>query len=181
MGKTYQSIDDTVRSFIGAQKMFFVASAPLSAEGHVNVSPKGFDAFRVLDPHTIAYLDLFGSGIETIAHVRENRRITIMFAAFDGPPKIMRLYGRGEAFQTGDPGFDDLAALFPNLPGIRSVIKVAVTRITDSCGWGVPVYDFVQDRETYGKAIAGMSPQKLADAVEASNRISIDGLPGLKA
>ncbi len=181
MGKTYQSIDESVRSFITAQKMFFVASAPLSAEGHVNVSPKGFDAFRILSPNTIAYLDLFGSGIETIAHVRENRRITIMFAAFDGPPKIMRLYGQGTVFESGEPGFDALAPLFPQLPGIRSVIMVDVTRITDSCGWGVPVYDFVQDRETYGKAIAGMSPQKLADAVEASNRASIDGLPGLQA
>jgi hypothetical protein len=181
MGKIYQSIDDTVRSFIAAQKMFFVASAPLSAEGHVNVSPKGFDAFRILDPNTIAYLDLFGSGIETIAHVRENRRITIMFAAFDGPPKIMRLYGQGFVFEPGEPGFDDLAGLFPKLPGIRSVIKVDISRITDSCGWGVPVFDFVQDRETYAKAIAGMSPQKLAAAVDASNRASIDGLPGLKA
>src|SRR5262245_63376087 len=113
MGKVYDAIDGPIADFIRAQRVFFVATAPLAAEGHVNLSPKGLDSFAILDPHTVAYIDLTGSGIETVAHLRENGRITICFCAFEGPPKILRLSGRGEAIEPGHPDFTALAARFP--------------------------------------------------------------------
>src|SRR5262245_25843472 len=113
MGKVYDAIDASLADFIRAQRMFFVATAPLDAEGHVNLSPKGLDSFAIIDPHTVAYLDLTGSGVETIAHLRENGRITICFCAFEGPPKTLRLYGSGSVIPRGEPEFEALAARFP--------------------------------------------------------------------
>src|SRR6188768_2680373 len=113
MGKRFAELDDDLREFIARQHVFFVATAPLAGDGHVNVSPKGLDTFRILDPSTVAYLDLTGSGVETIAHLRDNGRITLLFCAFEGPPRIVRLYGRGEVLRPGDADFADLAAQFP--------------------------------------------------------------------
>src|SRR5436190_23111959 len=147
MSKLYEALDERLKGFIAAQKMFFVASAPLSGEGHVNLSPKGYDSFKLLDDRTVAYLDLGGSGVETLAHVRENGRITLMFVAFEGPANILRLYGEGKAVTMGEPGFDALLALFPGFVRASAVIKVRVTRIADSCGGGVPLLEFKSARD----------------------------------
>ena len=126
--------------------MFFVATAPLDANGHVNLSPKGLDTFRILGPTTVAYLDIFGSGVETIAHLRENHRIAIMFCAFQGPPKILRLHGHGRVAEPHDAEFAELQAHFHEQVGTRAIIAVEVTRITDSCGYGVPLLKFESER-----------------------------------
>ncbi len=179
MGKVYESIDAALREFITSQHVFFVASAPLSAEGHVNVSPKGLDGLHVLGPHRVAYLDLAGSGIETLAHARENGRITLMFCAFEGRPRIVRLYGRATAHQAGSPGFAALISEFPSLPGTRSIIEIEVTRVSDSCGWGVPLMEFKADREQHPKFSKTLSPERSRAKLKESNSESIDGLPGL--
>jgi len=147
MGKTYDRLDDTLIAFIRRQKMFFVATAPLSPDGSVNVSPKGYDSLAIIDERTVAYLDLGGSGVETHAHVRENGRITLMVCAFDGPANIVRIYGRGQAISFDDPGYAEAMTLFPGFERARGVIFVAITRVTDSCGWGVPVYEYKGERE----------------------------------
>src|SRR3954447_20311467 len=139
MAKVFDGLDDKLTAFIAAQHMFFVATAPLSAEGPVNVSPKGLDTFRVLGPREVAYLDLVGSGVETVAHLRENGRITLMFCAFSGPPRILRLYGRGRVVQLGVPEWDRCVSHFPTRPSARSVVLVELERIADSCGYGVPL------------------------------------------
>ena len=135
MGKVYDRLDDSLVSFIGRQHVFFVGTAPTSPDGHLNVSPKGLDTFRILGPNSVAYLDLTGSGIETVAHLRENGRITIVFCAFEGRPLILRLHGRGRVVEPGDADWDELIAGFPEYPGIRSVVVVDVERIADSCGY----------------------------------------------
>jgi Pyridoxamine 5'-phosphate oxidase len=180
MGRTYESIVDNVREFLERQPLFFVATAPLSADGHVNVSPKGLrGTFAVVAPDQVAYLDLTGSGIETIAHLRENARITLMFCAFDGPPRIVRLAGRGEAVFPGDAGFDDLASRFPELDGIRSVIVVDVDRVADSCGYAVPRMEYVDDRDQLLTWAARKGDEGIAEYHRGRNAESIDGLPGL--
>ncbi len=181
MGKTYEHIDDSLRAFIAAQKLFFVATAPLSGEGHVNLSPKGYDAFKVLGPNEVAYLDLGGSGIETQAHLQENGRITIMFCAFEGAANILRLYGRGEAIDFGDPRFPAMFALFPAFDRARAIIRVDVTRIQDSCGWGVPFLEFKGERDQL-KRWAGnvQSEDEWKQRRYDRNAESIDGLPGLR-
>jgi hypothetical protein len=157
MGKTYEVIDDSIRRWMGAQKMFFIGTAPLAEEGQVNLSPKGQDSLRILDEKTLAYLDFGGSGVETIAHIRENGRIVVMMCAFDGPPKIFRFHGTGEVIAPPDDGFDELHNLF-DMPGIgvRAIIRVHVNRISDSCGYGVPTYDFKDQRRStqnhYGRS-----------------------------
>src|SRR5262245_35191990 len=138
MGKTYESITPELREFIERQRMFFVASAPLDAHGHVNVSPKGLDSLRVLGEKRIAYLDMTGSGNETSAHVEENGRITVMFCAFEGSPKILRLYGRGRTMLSGANGWPELAAHFEIRPGARQIIIIDIERVQTSCGFGVP-------------------------------------------
>ena len=179
MGKGFDSIDANLRSFIAAQRMFFVATAP-SVGGHVNLSPKGLDTFRILDGQTVAYLDYVGSGAETIAHLRENGRIVIMMCAFDGPPKIVRLHGRGEAIEPGDAEYASLLPLFPSsLPG-RSIIKVALERISDSCGFGVPLYEFRNERDHLGAWTERKGKNGLIEYQEKNNRTSLDGLPGLR-
>lgn len=178
MSKTYDALDDRLIAFIRAQKMFFVATAPLSADGHVNMSPKGYDSFAILDANTVAYLDLGGSGVETIAHVRENARITIMFCAFEGAANILRLYGQGEAVCMGEPGFDALMALFPNFDRARAVIRIRLERITDSCGWGVPFYEFRGERDQLRRWVEARPIEEWAERRYASNGRSIDGLTG---
>jgi hypothetical protein len=179
MSKIYESIDNALASFIGAQRMFFVATAPLDPDGHVNLSPKGLDSFRILDPKTVAYLDFTGSGVETIAHLRENGRAVIMFCAFEGAPKILRLHGRGEAIEPGDPRFGNLRSHFPEFPGVRSVVVVQVQRIADSCGYGVPVYRYERERDKLLKWAEHKGPEGVAEYRAANNLRSIDGLAGL--
>jgi hypothetical protein len=180
MGKTYEAIDERLAKLIGRQHLFFVATAALSAEGSVNLSPKGLDSFAILDPHTVAYLDLVGSGAETIAHLRENGRITLLFCSFEGPPLLLRLYGRGEVFEPGDENFETLLARFPKHPGTRSIIRVSVTRIADSCGFGVPLYRFEGERTQLMAWADRKGEEGLRDYQLSNNRVSLDGLPALR-
>jgi hypothetical protein len=178
MGRVLDSISDELRAFLEAQPVFFVATAPADG-GHVNVSPKGLDSFRVLDPHTVAYLDLTGSGVETIAHLRENGRITLMFCAFEGTPNIVRLYGRGEALPVGTPESDALLGRFPQIVGARSVIRVALDRVSTSCGYGVPLMRFEEPRSRLLEWAEARGPEGLTEYRAQKNATSIDGLPGL--
>jgi hypothetical protein len=179
MAKVFDEIDDALRSFIESQKMFFVATAPLARDGLVNLSPKGLDALRILGPRQVAYLDLTGSGIETVAHAKENGRICFMFCAFDGPPRILRLHASAEVLEPDHADFDELLPLFPTLPGARSIIRASVTRIADSCGWGVPLYEFQGQRDQLVRFAEQLGPEKLEKAKAAMNARSLDGLPGL--
>ena len=179
MGKIHHEITDNLVHFIQDQKMFFVATAPLAADGHVNVSPKGMDSFRVLGPRTVAYLDVTGSGVETISHVKENGRLVIMFCAFEGKPFILRLHGRADVLETDHPEFPVLLPRFPPLPGIRAIIRLEITRIADSCGWTVPLYDHAGKRDYYDNYAEKMGPEGIRKGQLASNMAGIDGLPGL--
>ena len=179
MGKTFEGVDERMREFLAAQRIFFVGTAPLAGDGHVNLSPKGHDTFRVLDEKMVAYLDLTGSGIETIAHLRENGRITILFCAFDGPPRLVRLYGRGEALLTGDAEHERLRPLFPEMPGVRSIIRVRLERIADSCGYSVPNYRYEGERSQLFDWAERKGPEAVVRYRAENNRESIDGLPGL--
>ena len=149
MGKLYEIIDDALARFIEKQHLFFVATAPSGDDGHVNCSPKGLDTFRIIGETAVAYLDYVGSGVETIAHLRQNGRIVVMFCALEGAPRIVRLHGRGTAVEPGDAEFATLAGHFANAgdPMVRSIIRVDVTRISDSCGHGVPRFRYEGDRE----------------------------------
>src|SRR5258708_16985973 len=135
MAKVYDSINDDLKDFIGEQHVFFVATAPLDGAGHINLSPKGLDCFRILSPRQVAYLDLTGSGNETSAHLHENGRITFMFCAFDGPPNILRLYGTGRTILAGSPEWADLNHHFPTIPGARQIIITDITLVQTSCGY----------------------------------------------
>ncbi len=181
MGKTLDSITPELREWIAEQQMFTVATAPLSGEGHVNCSPKGGDTFRVLGDREVAYLDFTGSGAETIAHLRENGRIVILFAAFSGPPRIVRLHGRGEAIFARDPRFPSAMAHFQSAPGVRSIIRVTVTRVSSSCGYSVPRYNYVGPRDTLTKWCSAKSEEELSDYRRKKNRVSIDGLPAVES
>ena len=180
MAKIYEEIDDRLAAFLSAQKMFFVATAPLSPTGHLNLSPKGTDTFRILDTKTVAYLDLTGSGIETVAHLRENGRVVIAFCAFEGPPKIVRLHGRGEALEPGDDGFAELVGLFPARPGTRTIVRVRLDRIADSCGYAVPLYHYEGERAQLDEWATRKGPQGVVRYRADNNAESIDGLPGLR-
>jgi hypothetical protein len=178
MARVHDELDDNLIDWISRQHMFFVATAP-SDGGHVNLSPKGHDTFRVFDSTTVGYLDLTGSGVETIAHLRENGRLTIMFCAFDGPPRILRLYGRGAVVEPSHDDFGPLAALFPDLPGVRSVIRLDVERISSSCGYSVPLFAYEGERDTLIEWAERKGPDGI-DAYHAEkNAVSIDGLAGL--
>jgi hypothetical protein len=161
------------------QPMFFVATAPSGAAGHVNLSPKGYDTLRVLAEDRVAYLDLTGSGVETIAHLRENGRITLMACAFSGNPRISRIYGRGTVHPLGTAGFEELAPEFPDLAGRRSIIDIAVERVTTSCGYSVPLMDLVDDRDRLLEWARGKGDDGIAAYWETKNAMSIDGLPGI--
>src|SRR5450631_3184464 len=147
MAERFSSLRPDLAQWWCEQPVFFVATAPSGSAGHVNLSPKGYDTLRVLAADRVAYLDLTGSGVETIAHLRENGRVTLMACAFSGNPRISRIYGRGTVHMIGSPEFDALAGEFPDLPGRRAVIDVAVDRVTTSCGYSVPLMDLVDDRE----------------------------------
>ena len=178
MGKTFDHIDQSIERWISKQEVFFVSTAPLNDGGLVNCSPKGRDTLRVLDSKTLAYMDGDGSGIETVAHVKENGRIVIMLCAFEGPPKIYRFHGVGEVFEPHQADFEVLRSAFP--PGnCRAIIKIAVTRISDSCGYGVPRYNYVGERASHNNMMSRMSEAEL-EANRDSNALSLDGLPGLK-
>jgi hypothetical protein len=181
MGKLYEQIDDTLADFIGRQHVFFVGTAPDSPDGRLNISPKGLDTFRILGPRSVAYLDLTGSGIETVAHLRENGRLTIMFCAFEGRPLIVRLYGRGRVVEPGDAGWDDLISRFPEYPGTRSVVVMDVERIADSCGWAVPLYEYHGERSQLIEYAERKGPEVLAAYKAEKNRKSIDGIAGLRS
>src|SRR5919205_4161434 len=183
MGKVFAGIDDRLSAWIMRQPLFFVGTAPLDGEGHVNVSPKGpIGTLRVLDEHTVAYLDLIGSGAETIAHLRENGRIVVMFCAFEGPPKIVRLHGRGSVLEPGDDGFEELLARFdPPEHALRSLIRIDVERIADSCGYGVPLMRYDGKRSQYDAWVdKKLRDGGLDDYVATRNAESIDGLPAIR-
>ncbi|HVR99588.1 MAG TPA: pyridoxamine 5'-phosphate oxidase family protein [Thermoanaerobaculia bacterium] len=179
MGKLFDEITPDLAAWLQEQQMFFVSTAPLAADGLVNCSPKGMDTFRILGPREVAYLDLTGSGVETIAHLRENGRIVFMFCAFSGAPRIVRLHGTGEPVPVGAPGWDELSALFPPLPGARAVIRASLTRIGDSCGFAVPRYQYMEQRDTLVRSAEVKGPDKLALYRREKNARSLDGLPGL--
>jgi hypothetical protein len=181
VAERFASISPELAEWWQAQPVFFVATAPAGPDGHVNLSPKGHDTLRVLGEKRVAYLDLTGSGVETIAHVRENGRITLMACAFDGNPQIARIYGNATVHLVGSEGFAALAPEFPALPGRRSIIDVAVDRVTTSCGYAVPRMDFVEERAR----LLDWATAKGGDGVVAywgtKNATSIDGLPGIDA
>ena len=181
MGRMFTEISAELAAWLERQRMFFVATAPLSAEGHVNCSPKGMDTFRILSPRQVAYVDLTGSGIETVAHLRENGRIVLMFCAFEGSPKIVRLHGRGGAVTPETPRFERLQALFPEHLGVRAIIHVELTRISDSCGYGVPVYQHAGQRDAIVKWSQSKGHDGLKQYQRQKNARSIDGLPGLES
>lgn len=180
MAKIYQELDAKLQSFIKSQQMFFIATASSAASGSINCSPKGLDTLRILDANTLAYLDFTGSGIETVAHLKENGRFVLMFCSFSERPLILRLHGTGTVLEQGDAQFAELLPLFPDMPGVRAIIKMDVKRIADSCGWGVPMFEFKGERETYFKYAERIGDEGLREAQSESNMRSLDGLPGLK-
>ena len=177
MGKVFERIDDELRAWVEAQPLFFVATAPLAADGLVNCSPRGLDSLRVLGEQEIAWLDLTGSGAETIAHLKENGRIVVMLCAFEGLPRIVRFHGRGEVHELGSPDYEALAPQFPDLPGARAVIRVRVTRIGDSCGYAVPRMDLVEPRDVLERWAEQRGPEGLEAYRQERNMRSLDGLP----
>lgn len=177
MSKQHENIDPEMAAWIAQQRVFFVGTAPLSPHGHVNISPKGGEAFRILGPMEAAYQDYTGSGAETAAHLRENGRIVIMFCAFNGPPKIVRLHGQGTVVTPNDPRFAELASHFPANPGTRAYIHVAVTRVSDSCGFSVPLFEFQKHRDNLDRWATTQGPEKLDAYRAAKNQRSIDDLP----
>lgn len=180
MGKHVDTISDKLMDWIPQQPVFFVATAPRADDGLISCSPKGQSgSLSVLDKNTVAYLDITGSGVETIAHLRENGRITLMFCAFSGPPNIVRLYGSGSVILPTDDRFAELATNFPDRPGVRSIIVVSVTKVSESCGFGVPLMDYVSDRELLESWATNQGPDKLAEYRRTRNSESVDGLPGL--
>ena len=190
MGRVYEGIDERLATWIARQPLFFVGTAPLDGEGHVNVSPKGpIGSLRVLDDHTVAYLDVVGSGAETIAHIRENGRVVVMLCAFQGPPRILRLHGRGEVVHSTDERFRALLAQGgyeqAEVPeSHRAIIVVHVTRIADSCGYGVPLMEYAGERQHQAKSSAKRmrvhGPDAYLDYQRDKNAVSIDGLPAVE-
>jgi hypothetical protein len=179
MGQVFDGIDASLAAWIGAQPVWFVATAPLAADGRVNVSPRGIDTLSVLDRYRLGWVDLTGSGIETIAHLRENGRICLMWCAFDRRPRIVRVHGRGTVAVPGDAAYDEVVALHPPHPSTRAVVVVDVERVSDSCGFGVPVMDLVEERDLLRPSAAKRGPEGLAAYRADRNAVSLDGLPGL--
>jgi len=179
MGKLYDEITPELAAWIAAQRMFFVATAPLAADGLLNCSPKGMETFRILGPRAVAYLDLTGSGIETVAHLCENGRIVFLFCAFAGPPLIVRLYGQGKVVTPDSPNWTVLRALFPDYPGARAIIRATLERISGSCGHGVPLYDYSDQRDVLLRWSESKGELGLREYRREKNALSLDGLPGL--
>ena len=181
MGKSYDGITPELAQWIERQHLFFVATAPLAGDGLINCSPKGMDTFRILGPREVAYLDLTGSGIETIAHARENGRIVFMFCAFEGPPKIVRLHGTSEVIFPDSQEYGSLSPSFHDYIGSRAIVRARLTRISDSCGFGVPQYQYAGDRNTLIRWSESKGQDALAQYREAKNARSLNGLPGITA
>ena len=182
MAKVLPEIDEELAAWIAAQPLFFNATAPLGADGHINLSPRGLDTFRVLGPLEVAYLDFTGSGNESAAHIAENGRITLMFCAFSGAPRILRLYGRGEVIRPGDLDWVSLREAFPtDFPPARQIVRVRVERVQTSCGYGVPLMQFEGQREQLIEWAKKKGPEGLLAYQSMNNRVSIDGLeaPGI--
>ena len=180
MAKVYERIEPRMATWIGKQPIFFVATAPRADDGLVNVSPKGLrGTFGVLDEHTFAYVDMTASGIETVAHLRENGRICVMFNAFSGRPRVVRLHGRGRVALPGDDVYEQVVAQHPPHPSTRAVVTVDVERVSDSCGWGVPVMEVVDERDLMRPFAATRGPDGMAAYRAQKNATSLDGLPGL--
>jgi hypothetical protein len=175
MAKFYTKLDETLRNFIEAQKMFFTTTAP--SEGRLNLSPKGMDTFRCLDSTTVAYLDLTGSGNETAAHLAENGRMTMMFCSFDEAPLILRLYGRGRVVHKQDEAWVGLSAHFEALPGARQIIILEIDSVQTSCGFGVPYYEFKEERQTLRRYAESKGDEGMEAYRREKNQVSIDGLP----
>jgi hypothetical protein len=180
MGKTHPEIDAALREFIEAQHVFFVATAPLGREGHINLSPKDCKSFRILEPRLVGYVDYTGSGVETIAHLRHNGRLTIMFCAFEGRPNILRLYGTGRVLEPQDVEFSERIAQFAPQAPPRAIILLDITRITDSCGFGVPRYQYQGERDQMLLWAERKGAEGLLAYQHEKNARSIDGLPGLR-
>ena len=178
MGRSFESITDAMVTFIEAQQMFFVATAP-SDGGRVNVSPKGYDSFRILGPNKVCYLDLTGSGAETVAHLRDNGRITFMFCAFTGKPNVVRLYGTGRHVRPGDVEFAELVETFPEHSGVRAIVIADIDRTSTSCGYSVPFMDYVEDRNQLEESLEAKSDDELEEYRASKNATSIDGLPSI--
>lgn len=179
MGKEFQEIDEHMQRWIERQRLFFVSTAPLADDGRINCSPKGLDGLRVLGHNQLAYADTGGSGIETVAHLKENGRIVIMLCAFEGPPKIFRFYGRGRPVEPHEKDFETLLPLFPDMPAIRNFVVVDIDCIRDSCGYGVPLYEFKKERESLRNWCNDKSEDELLEYRIERNARSLDDLPGL--
>jgi hypothetical protein len=184
VGKLYDRIDGRLREFIDEQPIFFVATAPRADSGHINISPKGrAGTLAVLDEKTVAYLDFGGSHAETIAHLRENGRITLMWCAFSGPPKVLRVHGTGEPVFRDDPRFGELLGYFVDAdgPGLRAIVVVHAKRVSDSCGYAVPFMDYQGDRDLHARYFGRKTDEEFAAYCEAKefNPVSVDGLPAL--
>jgi hypothetical protein len=179
MSKRHERITPEISSWIREQRVFFVATAPRALDGHINVSPKGGDSFRVLGPLEAVYQDFTGSGAETAAHARENGRIVVMFCAFQGPPKIVRIHGQAMLITVEDPRYAEFVELFPVNPGTRAFVHIRVNRVSDSCGYSVPLYHFQGQRETLDRWASKKTAEGLKTYRASKNRQSIDGLPAL--
>lgn len=179
MAKLYEKLDERLQEFILEQQMFFVASAPISEDGLVNISPKGLDTLQIIDSKTVAYLDLTGSGVESIAHIKENGRFVMMFCSYDKNPLILRLHGKGSVIEKSDAEWDSLRSKFQDFPAIRAIIKLSIERIADSCGWGVPLYEFMGTRDQYFGFADKLGEDGLRKAQLKYNMASLDGLPAL--
>ena len=176
MAKLFESITEELQKFITNQQMFFVGTAPLNGNGHVNLSPKGLESFRILSPHKVAYLDLTGSGNETSAHLQENGRITFMFCAFEGSPSILRLYGSGKTILPNNSEWESLYSQFPEIPGTRQIIVADIERVQTSCGMSVPLYEFQGQRDSLVKWAAKKGEEGIKEYHQKKNMVSIDGL-----
>ncbi len=179
MARVYADLTGELGEWIRRQPMFFVATAPLTADGHVNVSPRGKDSLSLLGPTRLGWVDLTGSGVETIAHLRENGRITVMWCAFEGPPRVVRVHGRGTVHLPGEEAYDDVVARHPVMPNTRAVVTVDAARISDACGYGVPLMGYEGERDQMARWSAAKGPEGIAAYTAQRNAVSLDGLPGL--
>ncbi len=177
MGKFSTAIQPAHREFIEKQHLFFTATAPLSEAGHINLSPKGIDGFRVLSDNRVGYMDFIGSGNETAAHVLENGRITFMFCAFEGPPNILRLYGKGRTVLPGTAAWEEFSPHFKLYPSTRQIIVADIDLVQTSCGYGVPLYEYTGERSILFEWAAKKGADGLAEYIQEKNLVSLDGLP----